>query len=424
MGAVWTMENKFNTWLKIELFACEAWAEKGVIPEEALKVIKSKAAFDLKRIDEIEAETRHDVIAFLTSVSEKVGPESRFIHLGLTSSDVVDTALSALMAQAADKILADIEKLLEVIKRRAYELKDTICVGRSHGIHAEPTSFGLKFALWHAEMTRNKERMERARETISVGKLSGAVGQFGNIDPAIEEYVCRKMGLRPTPISTQVIQRDRHAEYIGSLAILAASIEKIAVELRHLQRTEVLEAEEKFHEGQKGSSAMPHKRNPITAENLTGLARVVKGYVSGALDNVALWHERDISHSSVERVIIPDATILADTMLAKLTKLLDGLTVYPENMMANLKRTNGLVFSQKVLLDLVQAGMSREDAYAATQSAAMRCWKEKRPFQDLLMEEKKISETLSRDQVEQSFDMTYYLRHIDLIYKRVFENGD
>ncbi|MBF0291251.1 MAG: adenylosuccinate lyase [Nitrospinae bacterium] len=424
MERLWSIENKYATWLELEIAACEAWEKKGAIPKDALDVIRAKAGFDVKRIDEIELEVRHDVIAFLTCVGERVGPESRFIHMGLTSSDVVDTSLSLLMTRAMDMILAGVDGLLAVLKRRAYEFKDTVCIGRSHGIHAEPLTFGLKLALWYAEMERNRERLTRARENIAVGKLSGAVGTYANIDPDIESYVCKKLGLKAVPIATQVIQRDRHAEYMTALAITSATIEKIAVELRHLQRTEVLEAEEKFHVGQKGSSAMPHKRNPITAENLTGLARVIKGNVVATLDNVALWHERDISHSSVERVLIPDSTTLMDYMLDRATRLIDGLVIYPENMKANLEKTRGLIFSQKVLLDLVNAGMSRESAYAVTQRAAMKCWRSDETFKNLLLAEPEVASTLSKEQIEQSFDMSYHLKHVDRIFRNVFQGGD
>lgn len=422
MGALWTDQKKYETWLAIEIHACEAWAEKGRIPADALKVIKEKATFDIARIEKIEEEVRHDVIAFLTAVGENVGPQSRFIHMGLTSSDVVDTALSYLLKEAGTLLLNGVDGLLVALKKKAHEHKDTVCIGRSHGIHGEPTTFGLKMARFYDEMKRNRVRLERGIESVTCGKLSGAVGTYANIDPDVEVYVCEKMGLTPSPISTQVLPRDRHAEFMSAMAITAASIENIAVELRHLQRTEVLEAEEKFHEGQKGSSAMPHKRNPITAENLTGLARVVKGNLFSALDNVALWHERDISHSSVERVIMPDSTILLDTMLARSARLIDGLTVYPENMKKNIDLTNGLVFSQKVLLDLIAKGVSREEAYSLVQAAAMRCWKEKTPFIDLLWALPPVSAKLTRNELEQSFDMTYHLEKVDLIFSKVFDN--
>jgi adenylosuccinate lyase len=385
-----------------------------------LAVIKEKAAFEVARIDEIEAEVRHDVIAFLTAVAEHVGPDSRYIHLGLTSSDIVDTSLAYLLKEAGLKILDGVDALLTVLKRKAHEEKTTICIGRSHGIHAEPTTFGLKMARYYDEMKRNRSRIERGIASVACGKLSGAVGTYANIDPDIETYVCNGLGLTPSTSSTQVLPRDRHAEFMSALAITAASIENIAVELRHLQRTEVLEAEEKFHEGQKGSSAMPHKRNPITAENLTGLARLVKANLVAALDNVALWHERDISHSSTERVIFPDTTILIDTMLARTTRLIDGLVVKRDNMEKNLNLTNGLIFSQKALLDLIEKGVTREEAYKVVQSAAMRCWQEKTPFIDLLMKDEAVSGKISRAELEQSFDLTYHLKHVDRIFNQIF----
>jgi adenylosuccinate lyase len=420
MGALWTEQNKFATWLKVELAVCEAWAERGVIPETSMATIREKAAFDIARIDEIEAEVRHDVIAFLTSVAEFVGPDSRFIHLGMTSSDVVDTALACLMKRAGETILAGMDHLLAVLKKKAHDHKMTVCIGRSHGIHGEPTTFGLKMARFHDEIARSRVRFATAVEGVSFAKLSGAVGTYANLPPEVEAVVAARLGLKASPISTQVLPRDRHAEYMSALAIAAASIENIAVELRHLQRTEVLEAEEKFHEGQKGSSAMPHKRNPITAENLTGLARIVKANLFAALDNVALWHERDISHSSVERVIIPDTTIAMDTMLARAARLVEGLTVYEENMTRNLNLTNGLIFSQKVLLDLIRAGLTREDAYLVVQESAMRCWREKTPFADLLWEQEKVREKLTREQLDTSFDLTYHLKYVDRIFDNVF----
>ena len=379
MAKIWEPENRFRIWLEIETLACEKQADLGVIPADAVKVIRQKGAFDIARIDAIEAEVKHDVIAFLTSVAEHVGPEARFIHQGMTSSDVLDTCLSVQLTQAADELLADLDMVLAAIKKRAMEHKDTVCIGRSHGIHAEPVTFGLKLASWYAEMDRNRRRLLAARENIATGAISGAVGTFANIDPAVEDYVCEKLGLQPEPVSTQVIPRDRHAEYFSVLAIIASSIERIAVEIRHLQRTEVLEAEEFFSKGQKGSSAMPHKRNPILTENLTGQARYIRSFAIPAMENVALWHERDISHSSVERYIGPDATVALDFSLRRLSGLIEKLVVYPENMLKNLNQMRGLVFSQKILLDLTQAGVSREDAYRMVQRNAMKVWEEGLP---------------------------------------------
>jgi len=389
--------------------------------DEALKIIKEKAGFDIKRIEEIEATVKHDVIAFLTSVAEHIGPESRFVHKGLTSSDVTDTALCLLMVEAMDIILKDMEALLEVLKEQAYRYKDTPCIGRSHGVHAEPMTFGLKFALWYKEARRNLKRLIDARQTVRVGKISGAVGTFSNIPPEIEQKVCQRLGLVPEPVATQVVQRDRHAQYMTALALTATMIERIATEIRHLQRTEVREVEEPFTEGQKGSSAMPHKRNPVGCENLSGLARLVRTNAFAALENVALWHERDISHSSVERVIIPDSTILVDYMLNRLIGILKDLHVYPENMLSNLNRSYGLYNSQRVLLALTEKGMSREEAYQIVQRNAMRSWQLGTDFKGLLMNDSEVLGFLSTSELEDLFTLEPYLRHVDYIFSRAFD---
>ncbi|CAH2031102.1 adenylosuccinate lyase [Trichlorobacter ammonificans] len=420
MAKIWEPENRFRIWLEIETLACEAQAQLGVIPKEVIPVIREKGNFNIERIDAIEAEVKHDVIAFLTSVAEFVGPEARFIHQGMTSSDVLDTCLSVQMVQAADELLADLEMILESIKLRAYEHKDTVCMGRSHGIHAEPVTFGLKLATWYAEMDRNRTRLKAARENIATGAISGAVGTFANIDPFVEEYVCEKMGLKAEPVSTQVIPRDRHAEFFCCLAIIASSMERIAIEVRHLQRTEVLEAEEQFTKGQKGSSAMPHKRNPILSENLTGQARYIRAQCIPALENVALWHERDISHSSVERYIAPDATVALDFSLRRLNGLIRNLVVYPDNMLKNLNQMKGLVFSQKILLDLTQAGVSREDAYRLVQKNAMKVWEEGKDFQTELLADPEVVGALGEAKIRESFDLSYHLKHVDTIFRRVF----
>jgi len=420
MAQIWEPENRFRIWLEIETLACEAQAQLGVIPKEVVPVIREKGNFNIERIDAIEAEVKHDVIAFLTSVAEFVGPEARFIHQGMTSSDVLDTCLSVQLVQAADELLADLDMLLESIKLRAFEHKDTVCMGRSHGIHAEPVTFGLKLASFYAEMGRNRTRLQAARENIATGAISGAVGTFANINPFVEEYVCEKMGLKPEPVSSQVIPRDRHAEYFCVLAIIASSIERIAIEVRHLQRTEVLEAEEQFTKGQKGSSAMPHKRNPILSENLTGQARYVRSMCIPALENVALWHERDISHSSVERYIGPDGTVALDFSLRRLNGLIRNLVVYPENMLRNLNQMKGLVFSQKILLDLTQSGVSREDSYRLVQKNAMKVWEEGKDFQTELLADPEVVGALGETKIRESFDLSYHLKHVDTIFKRVF----
>jgi adenylosuccinate lyase len=421
MSKIWSEEAKYENWLRIEIAVSEAWAEIGRIPHEALVRIKDRAGFDMKRIDELEKTLKHDVIAFLTAVAEYVGEDSRYIHLGLTSSDVLDTAFALQLRDAAAIIVEDIEKVIEVLRKLAFKHKYTHMIGRTHGIHAEPTTLGLVFALWYDEMKRNLERMERAREVVSVGKISGAVGTFANVPPFVEEYVCRTLGLKPARISTQIVQRDIHAEYFLTLGIIAATIEKIALQIRHFQRTEVLEIEEPFTEGQKGSSAMPHKRNPILSENLCGLSRLVRSYGVSALENIPLWHERDISHSSVERVIGPDATILVDFMLYRLRSLLEALEIYPENMEKNLWLTRGLIFSEKVLLKLVDKGLSREEAYDILQRNAMKSWKEKENFKDLLLNDKQIRIHLSPEEIEECFNVAHDLKNVDYIFERVFK---
>jgi len=423
MVAIWTPETRFRIWFEIEAHACDALAELGVIPKDAAKKIwelGGKAEFNVARIDEIEREVKHDVIAFLTHLSEFIGPESRFVHQGMTSSDVLDTCLNVQLMRAADLMLADIDALLAALKRRAFEHKNTITIGRSHGIHAEPTTFGIKLAEAFAEFTRARERLVNARKEIATCAISGAVGTFANIDPRVEEHVAKALGLTPEPVSTQIIPRDRHAMYFATLGVIASSIERVATEIRHLQRTEVLEAEEFFSEGQKGSSAMPHKRNPVLTENLTGLARLVRGMVTPAMENVALWHERDISHSSVERMIGPDATVTLDFALVRLTGVIDKLIVYPENMQKNLDRLGGLVHSQRVLLALTQKGVSREDSYAWVQRNAMPVWRGQGNFLELLKADKDVSSKLSAKELESLFDLGYHTRHVDTIFKRVF----
>lgn len=420
MGSIWEDENRYAKWLDVEIAACEAMSEEGTIPAKSLKVIKEKAGFSVERIMEIEEETKHDVIAFLTNVAEYVGPESRFIHLGLTSSDILDTSFALLLKEAMNLIIQDVEGFMKTLKKRAIEHKNTVMIGRSHGIHAEPITFGLKLAVWYSEMERNLRRLEDALSIISYGKLSGAVGTFANISPRVEELTCKKLGLTPAKISTQIIQRDRHAQYFTALAILAGTLEKIAVEIRHLQRTEVLEVEEPFKKGQKGSSAMPHKKNPIGSENISGLARLVRSNSLAAMENIALWHERDISHSSVERVIAPDSTILIDFMLDRLDRILNGLIVHPDNMINNLNKTKGLIFSQQVLIKLAEKGMERQKAYVMVQKNAMKVWESGQDFKELIMEDEDICRYLSKKEIEEMFDLDYHLKHVDEIFERVF----
>ncbi|MDD5101277.1 MAG: adenylosuccinate lyase, partial [Syntrophales bacterium] len=420
MKAIWSPENRYRKWLDIEIMACEAMAKRGEIPAESMRNIRKKAGFDVARIDEIEKTTKHDVIAFLTSVTEMVGEDGRFIHRGLTSSDILDTSLGILLREAAEILIEDLDLLLAAIRKKAMAHRNTLMIGRSHGIHAEPITFGLKMAIWYTEMQRNRERLVHARETISVGKLSGAVGTFSFIDPAIEEYVCEKLALKPAPVSSQIVQRDRHAEYFSTLAIIASSIDKFAQEIRLLQRTEVREAEEYFSPGQKGSSAMPHKRNPVLSENLSGLSRLMRSYALAALEDVALWHERDISHSSVERVIGPDATILLDFMLSRFTGLIDQLVVYPERMLANIAMTKGVIFSQTVLLKLIEKGITREAAYAIVQRNAMRSWQEGLEFKDLLLRDTEVSSRINPEDLDDAFQIDNFLKKQHFIFSRVF----
>ena len=420
MARIWEPENRYRIWLEIEILAMEAMVRKGFIPAGALASVRKKAKFDAARIAEIEKVVKHDVIAFLTSVAEHVGEDSRYLHVGMTSSDVLDTSFAVQMRQALTLIIREAQKVFEVLKKRAIEHKDTVMIGRTHGIHAEPVTFGLKLALWADEMRRNIVRLKRAREVISVGKLSGAVGTFASVDPSVEEHVCRKLSLRPAPVSTQVVQRDRHAEVFATIAVVGSSLEKFATEIRHLQRTEVREVEEYFSEGQKGSSAMPHKRNPVLSENLCGLARLLRGYAVTALENVPLWHERDISHSSAERVIAPDATIVLDFALARFRTVMETLVVYPDRMERNIAGTHGLLFSQRVMLALVARGLSRDRAYEIVQKSAMEAWRREKDLAGLLWKDREVRSRLNKEEFRELFDRKQYLRAVDAIFGRVF----
>jgi len=420
MGRIWEEQNRYAKWLEVEIAACEAMTQEGIIPREAMANIRTKADFSVDRILEIEKKTKHDVIAFLSNVEEHVGPDSRFIHLGLTSSDVLDTSFALLLKEAMVLIIEDINGFMEIIKERALEHKHTVMIGRSHGIHAEPITFGLKLAVWYAELKRNLKRVEEALDVISYGKISGAVGTFANISPKIEAQTCKRLGLKPAEISTQILQRDRHAQYFSALAILAGTMEKIAVEIRHLQRTEVLEAQEAFEKGQKGSSAMPHKKNPVGSENIAGLARLVRTNALASMENMALWHERDISHSSVERVIGPDSTILIDYMLNRLSRIVQHLVVYPENMTENLNKLKGLIFSQQVLMKLADLGLERQVAYEMVQKNAMQVWDTGKEFKAILLEDQGIRKYLTEKDIEDIFSLDYHLKHVDEIFERVF----
>ncbi|WP_369019310.1 adenylosuccinate lyase [Thermatribacter velox] len=420
MGRIWSDEHRFEVWMKVEMLALEAWCELGLFPREILEKVRNQISFSSSRMEEIEARTRHDVIAFLTTLSESIGPEARFLHFGMTSSDMLDTANAYLMKESCELILKDIDTVLEAIKDKALTYRYTLMIGRTHGVHAEPTTFGLKMALWYAEMQRNRTRVQQAKETISVGKISGAVGNYAHIDPRVEKYVCEKLGLTPAPVSSQIIQRDRYAEVIWSLAMVATSLEKFATELRNLQRTEIREVEEGFGAGQKGSSAMPHKKNPITGEQICGLSRVLRGNLVTSLENIPLWHERDISHSSAERIILPDSFILADYLLNTFARLLNNLVVYPQNMKKNLEKSRGLVFSERILLELVKRGLTREQAYEVVQKAAMRTWEnENLSFQEALQEEPVIQKHFSQEDLKKMFSYDHFIKHVDYIFKRV-----
>jgi adenylosuccinate lyase len=419
IGRIWSDQRKLEIMLNIEILACEAMAKLGQIPKQAVDNIRKNAKFDIDEVRRLEEKTKHDVVAFIQNIGESLGPDAQYLHMGMTSSDLLDTALSVQCIEATDIIINDMKKLLAVLKVKAKKYKDTPCIARTHGVHAEPTTFGLKLAMWYDETRRNLERLDRARETMRVGKLSGAVGTYANIDPFVEQYVCEKLGLKPENVATQVIQRDHHAEFMGTLALIASSLSKFAVEIRLLQKTEVLEVEEPFFKGQIGSSAMPHKRNPVTCERITGLARIVRANAQVALENIGLWHERDISHSSAERVILPDSTITLNYMLNKLIPIVDGLLVYPKNMINNLAKTRGLIYSQRILLELMKKGLTRDAAYSIIQTCAMQVWQETSEFKDVLYRDRKVRKYLSKNEIDACFDIKYYIRHRDRIFKQV-----
>lgn len=419
MGNIWSEKHKLDIFLKIEIYACEAMAKLGLIPRASVEKIKKKAKFDIDEVKKIEEKTKHDVVAFIVNVGQSIGPEAKYLHKGLTSSDLLDTSLSVQCVDASDILIADIKKLLKVLKEKAKKYKDTVCVARTHGVHAEPTTFGLKLAVWYDEMNRNLERLEYAKESIRIGKLSGAVGTFANIDPFVEEYVCQKLNLKPANIATQIIQRDIHCQFVVTLALIGSTLNKIATEIRLLQKTEVLEVEEPFFKGQIGSSAMPHKRNPVTCERISGLSRILRANAQAAFENINLWHERDISHSSVERIILPDSAIILNYMFSKLIPTLDGLLVYPKHMITSLTKTKGLIYSQRILLELMKRGLTRDDAYAIIQRCAMQVWQETSDFKDVLYRDRKVRKYLSASEIDKCFDIKYYTRHRDKIFKRV-----